>query len=277
MPGSTRFTQLAEPLLAMLSVWGLKALGALAVLFLGWIAARAIRSALERGLQRSRIDPTLSPFLCNLAYYGFLALVVTAVLGLFGVQTASLVALLGAAGLALGLALQGTLAHFASGVMLLIFRPFQVGDFVEIGGVAGSVREIGPFVTVLDTPDNVRVLIPNSQVFGATIRNYTADDTRRLEIVVGVSYDDDLSTAVETVERVLGEDPRVLSDPAPVVAVSALGESSVDLVVRPWCRREDYWPLRFDLLRKIKEELEAAGCSIPYPQHDVHLKGAAVS
>jgi len=264
-----------EPMIAVAGFWALRAAGAVAVLVLGWIAARVASAAVRRALDRSKVDPTLTPFLCNLTYYGILAFVLTAVLGLFGVQTASLVALVGAAGLALGLALQGTLAHFASGVMLLLFRPFQVGHFVEVGGVAGTVREIGPFTTVLDTPDNVRILIPNSQVFGATIKNYAANDTRRLDLVIGVSYDDDLGVATDTIRKVLADDERVLPDPAPVVEVAELADSAVNIVVRPWCRRDDYWPLHFSLQRALKERLEAAGCSIPYPQRDVHLHPTA--
>jgi small conductance mechanosensitive channel len=197
--------------------------------------------------------------------------VVIAVLSLFGIETTSLIAVLGAAGLAVGLALQGTLSNFASGVMLLLFRPFKVGDYVEIAGEGGSVQEIGIFSTQLHTPDNVKIAIPNSAVYGQTIKNYSANDTRRNDLVIGISYDDDIARAVETIQRILAADSRVLEDPEPVVAVADLADSSVNLVVRPWCAGSDYWPLRFDLTRQIKEELEAAGCSIPYPQRDVHL------
>jgi small conductance mechanosensitive channel len=181
------------------------------------------------------------------------------------------VAVLGAASLAVGLALQGTLANFASGVMLLLFRPFQVDDFIEVGGQTGSVESIGVFSTTLNTPDNVRITIPNGKVYGEAIKNYSANETRRIDLVAGVSYDDDLQLARETLMRVVSEDDRVLADPAPVVAVSELADSSVNFVVRPWCRSEDYWNLRFDLTQRMKEALEAAGCSIPFPQQDMHL------
>jgi len=178
---------------------------------------------------------------------------------------------LGAAGLAVGLALQGTLSNFAAGVMLLIFRPFSVGHGVEIGGTAGSVQEISVFSTVLHTGDNVKVVVPNSQVYGQTIRNVSANPTRRIDLVIGVGYDDDLQVAKDTMLRVLASDARVLADPAPNVQVSELGDSSVDFIVRPWCATIDDWALRWGLLRALKEELEAAGCSIPFPQRDVHL------
>ena len=155
--------------------------------------------------------------------------------------------------------------------MLLLFRPFRIGDYVEVGGTAGSVAAIGIFTTTLNTPDNVRIVVPNAGVFGQTIKNYSANDMRRNDMVVGVSYDDDLGKAIDTINQVLAGDDRIARDPAPVVAVAELGDSSVNIVVRPWCKKEDYWPLRFDLTRKFKEELEKAGCSIPYPQRDIHV------
>lgn len=251
--------------------FGLSALGALTVFLLGrWVATR-IQTALQKNLGRTGLDPTLIPFLSGLAYWGLMVFVVLAVLNLFGVQTASAIAVLGAAGLAVGLALQGTLANFASGVMLLTFRPFVVGNWVDVAGASGTVQEVGLFFTVLHSGDNVRVTIPNSQVFEETIRNFSANPTRRVDLVVGVSYSDDLKVAQEVLERVIAADGRVLPEPEPLIAVDELADSSVNFVVRPWCRAEDYWGLRRDLIRTFKEELEAAGCSIPYPQTDVHL------
>jgi small conductance mechanosensitive channel len=211
------------------------------------------------------------PFLSKGVYYVLLAVVAIAVLSSFGVQTASLVAVLGAAGLAVGLALQGTLSNFAAGVMLLVFRPFKVGDFIDAAGTMGSVVEIGVFSTTMKSPDNVLIVVPNSQIYGQIIKNFNGFDTRRVDMVVGVSYDDDLAVVIDTIRRVLDADDRILPEPEPQVAVSNLGDSSVDLVVRPWCRGADYWSLRFDLTRRFKEELEGAGCSIPFPQRDVHL------
>jgi small conductance mechanosensitive channel len=235
------------------------------------MVARIAQGAARRAFERSKVDATLVPFFSKAIYYALLAFVVLAVLSLFGIETTSFIAVLGAAGFAVGLAMQGTLSNFSAGIMLLLFRPFGVGDYVEAGGTAGSVQEIGVFATTLNTPDNVRIIVPNSAVFGSTIKNYAANPTRRNDMVMGVSYDDDIGKAIAVVDRCLKEDPRVLAEPAPVIAVSELGDSSVNLVVRPWCTKEDYWGLRFDLLRKMKEQLEASGCSIPYPQTDVHL------
>jgi small conductance mechanosensitive channel len=263
--------QVVQNAVTLVSTWGLRVAGALAVLVLGRFACGAARKAVRRGLESRGVDASLVPFISNLVYFVLLAAVVIAVLGLFGIETTSLVAVLGTAGLAVGLALQGTLGNFSSGVMLLLFRPFRVGDYIEAAGVSGTVSEIGVFSTTLNTPDNVRIIIPNSGIFGATIKNFSANDTRRNDIVLGISYDDDITNAIAVVNAVLGKDSRVLSDPEPTVAVSELADSSVNLVVRPWCRKEDYWGLRFDLIRKFKEDLEQGGCSIPYPQRDVHL------
>jgi len=263
--------QVVQNTVTLVSTWGLRMAGALAVLILGRFACGAARKAVRRGLESRGVDASLVPFISNLVYFILLAAVVIAVLGLFGIETTSLVAVLGTAGLAIGLAIQGTLANFSSGVMLLLFRPFRVGDYIEAAGAAGTVGEIGVFSTTLNTPDNVRIIVPNSGIFGATIKNFSANDTRRNDIILGISYDDDITNAIAVVNAVLGKDSRVLSDPEPTVAVSELSDSSVNLVVRPWCRKEDYWSLRFDLIRRFKEDLEQGGCSIPYPQRDVHL------
>ena len=254
------------------TTWGLKILGAIAVLIIGRMVAGWVRRIVRNGLQRAEVDSTLVLFVSKLLYYLVLAFVVIAVLGVFGVQTASLVAVLGAAGLAVGLALQGTLSNFAAGVMLLFFRPFRVGDYVDTGGTAGSVEEIGVFATTLKSPDNVKIVVPNSKVYGEIIKNFNGFDTRRIDLVIGISYDDNIGTAIDTIRSIVAADERVLAEPETTIAVSNLGDSSVDLVVRPWCAGPDYWGLRFDLTRRIKEGLEAAGCSIPYPQTDVHLR-----
>ena len=251
--------------------WGLKVVGAIIVLIVGRMIAGMLRGGTRRMMTRRGVDATLVPFLSSLIYYLVLAFVVIAVLSVFGIQTTSLVAVLGAAGLAVGLALQGTLSHFAAGVMLLIFRPFRVGDLVEVGGTVGKVEEIGIFTTTLRSADNIKITVPNSQIYGNTISNYNGYETRRVDMVMGVSYDDDIGLAMQALERVIAEDPRVLAEPEPQIAVSELADSSVNMVVRPWCKAEDYWGVKFDLTRRFKEELERAGCSIPYPQHDVHL------
>lgn len=258
-------------IIPFLTQWGLKVVGAIVVLIIGRMVAGMIRSGLRRTMTRAEVDATLIPFVASLVYYLVMAVIVIAVLSLFGIQTASLVAVLGAAGLAVGFALQGTLSNFAAGVMLLVFRPFKVGDWVEIGGIAGSVIAVRIFSTILKTGDNIMITVPNSQIWGGTIKNYNGFDTRRIDMVIGIGYDDDIQVAIDTISKIVNADERVLSDPAPLIAVSNLGDSSVDLVVRPWCSGADYWGLRRDLTRRLKEGLEAAGCSIPYPQQVVHI------
>jgi small conductance mechanosensitive channel len=273
MSGSEGFNmqRALDTLSELVSIWGVRVVLALVVLVVGMMAAKWLRATLRKTLTRANVDATLAPFLSGIAYYLAVTLVVVAVLGQFGVQTTSFIAVLGAAGFAVGLALQGTLGNFSAGVMVLVFRPFKVGDFIDAGGTAGTVQEIGLFSTVLHSADNVRIIVPNGQVYGQTIKNFSFNDNRRNDLVVGVSYTDDLNKAREVIERVLSNDPRVLSDPAPTVAVSELADSSVNFVVRPWCKKEDYWPLRFDLNKALKEQLEVAGCSIPFPQQDVHM------
>ncbi len=255
----------------LVTQWGLKLVGAIALLLVGRMAAGWARRIVRRSLTRSEVDATLVPFLAKLAYYFVLVVVVIATLGVFGVQTASLIAVLGAAGLAVGLALQGTLSNFSAGLMLLLFRPFKVGDLVDAGGTVGKVEEIGVFATTMKTTDNVMIIVPNSQVYGQTIKNFNGYETRRVDLVVGISYDDDIPKAMDTIRSIISQDSRVLAEPEPQIAVSNLGDSSVDLVVRPWCSASDYWDVRFDLTHSFKEGLEAAGCSIPYPQTDVHV------
>ena len=253
--------------------WGLKVLGAVLVLIVGWIVAGWIRRACRRSLERSKVEPTLVPFLSQLFYYATLVFVAVAVLGLFGIPTASFVAVLGATGLAVALAFQGTLANLSSGVMLLFFRPFRVGDFVEIADTSGTVTSVDVFSTTMNTPDNVRILVPNAKIWGEIIKNYAANPTRRCDLVIGISYDDDIPRAMEVIREVVEADERVLAEPATVLAVGELADSSVNLLVRPWCARENYWDLKWDLQQRLKVALEEAGCSIPYPQRDVHLIG----
>jgi len=268
---TTTGEKVMQTVVDLVSSWGVQVLGAVALLLIGRWVAGMVRSATRRALERGSADRSLIPFFSSLAYYTTLAVVLISVLNLFGIETTSLVAVLGAAGLAVGLALQGTLSSFAAGVMLLVFRPIRIGDYVEIAGSAGSVAEIGVFTTTLDTPDNVRVIIPNSAVYGEVIKNYSANENRRIDLVMGVGYGDDLGRAIDAIRVVLTADDRVLADPAVTVAVSELADSSVNLVVRPWVRSSDYWSVRFDLTRRLKEGLEAAGCSIPFPQRDLHV------
>jgi small conductance mechanosensitive channel len=271
---SSTVEQVIEASATLVSSWGLSVIGAIAVLIVGRWLAGMIRRGVTRALGRAHVDDALVPFLSTAAYYVVLTIVIVSVLNLFGIETTSIIAVLGAAGLAVGLALQGTLSNFAAGAMLLLFRPFRPGDYVEVGGASGSVAEVGIFSTVLNTPDNVRVTIPNSSVYGETIKNYSANENRRVDLVMGISYGDDIGRAIDTISRVLRSDERVLSDPEPTIGVSELGDSSVNIVVRPWCAGSDYWPLRFALTRELKQELEGSGCSIPFPQRDVHMISA---
>jgi small conductance mechanosensitive channel len=262
---------LAATLQTLVAAWGLKVLGALAIVLIGRFVAGSLRALAARGFKGAQVDDTLVPFLANLIYAGVLTFVILAALQVLGVPTSSAIAVIGAAGLAVALAFQGTLSNFSAGVLLLTFRPFKVGDFVETAGVSGTVKEIGVFFSILHTPDNIRVVMPNSKISGEVIRNFTANDTRRIDLVMGVGYDDDLEVAIRVMGEVLEADERVLAEPEPTVAVHELGASSVDFVVRPWVRTEDYWATRWALTRALKERLEAAGCNIPYPQRDVHL------
>ncbi len=260
-----------------LAEYGLRILGALVIFFVGRWVAKVISGLAAKGMTRAKMDETLIRFIKDLCYVAVLTFVVIAALDKLGFYAGSFVAVIGAAGLAVGLALQGSLSNFASGVLMLIFKPMRVGDFVEAGGTKGTVKEIGILTTILSSPDNVRIIVPNSQVMGGNISNYTINGTRRVDMVIGVSYGDDLKKAKGVIESVLAADERILSDPVPVVAVSALAESSVNFVVRPWVKVTDYWPAYFDLTEKIKVALDDNNITIPFPQHDVHLKNGDVS
>jgi len=249
----------------------LKLVTAIAIFIIGRWVARLISNLLQKGLTKGNVDPTLCKFGKNLVYTILLVFVITAALGRLGVQTGSFIAIIGAAGLAVGLALGGTLSNFASGVLLIIFKPFTVEDFIEAGGAMGVVKEIQIFNTILNTPDNKKVIVPNAQVTGGNIVNYTVNGTRRVDLVIGVSYEDDLKKARQVLESVLQADTRILPDPAYTIAVSELGDSSVNFVVRPWVKGEDYWGVYFDLTEKIKVALEESGLSIPFPQRDIHM------
>jgi len=251
--------------------YGMSVIGAIVLLIVGRIIAGWSRSRLTKVLTEAGTDVSLVPFFASMIYYLILGIVLVAVLNLFGIETTSLIAIFASAGLAVGLALQGTLSNFAAGVMLLIFRPIRVGDFVEVAGQAGAVKEITIFNTIMHTGDNVLIVIPNGAVYGGVVKNYSYNDTRRIDLVMGIGYGDDIGQAIQIIERVVNGDSRTLTDPAPVIAVAELGDSSVNLVVRPWCNASDYWALRWDLTRKLKEELEAGGCNIPYPQSDIHI------
>ncbi|MBN2212384.1 MAG: mechanosensitive ion channel [Sedimentisphaerales bacterium] len=244
---------------------------ALVILIVGRWVAKLLSRLVERAMKRAKVDGMLSRFIHHLCYIGLMVLVIISALGQLGIHTASFAAILAAAGLAVGLALQGSLSNFAAGVMLLIFRPFKLGDFIDAGGQMGSVQEIQLFNTVLNTPDNVRVVVPNGQITAGTIKNYTFNETRRLDMVFGVSYSDDLKQARQIIEEILNADERVLKEPAPTIAVAELADSSANFVVRPWVKGADYWSTKFDLTEKIKNTFDQQGITIPFPQRDVHI------
>jgi small conductance mechanosensitive channel len=271
---STFFNSFLEPVKLWLATQGLEFLLGLvsaAVIFVvgRWLTGRLSR-LVGRGLERAKVDATLRAFLVRIVQVLLLVVVVLAALDRLGVKTTSLVAIIGAAGLAIGLAMQGSLSNFAAGVMIIFFRPFRAGDFIDAGGVKGIVEEISIFHTHLRTPDNLKVIVPNAQVNGGAITNFSAKDTRRCDFTVGVSYEDDLKVAKEAIWGVLRADARILQDPAPIVGVMNLGESAVEIVIWPWVKAGDFLAVKFDLNEGVKAALEAAGCTIPYPQRDVH-------
>ena len=264
----------AEMIFALIIPWGIKIIIALAIFLIGKKIARAIAKMVKEVMRKSNLDEMLVKFIGGILYAVLFVAVVLAAVDQLGVNVTSLLAVLGAAGLAVGLALKDSLSNFASGVMIILFKPFKIGDFITANGTSGVVDEIGLFCTLLHTGDNQRIIMPNSGVFGSTIVNASALPTRRIDLMIGISYDDNMGKAKEIILDVIGKDSRVLTDPAPVVAVAELADSSVNLVVRPWVNSADYWAARWDLTENIKNSLDEAGISIPYPQQDVHMHTA---
>ncbi len=255
----------------LLAFYGVKVLTAIVILIIGRWIARAFGRLVQRVMEKQKVDPTLTGFVGNLVYYTLFTFVVLAALSQLGIQTTSFIAVIGAAGLAIGLALQGSLANFAAGFMLILFRPFRVGDFIEGAGVQGTVEHIQIFTTQLKTPDNKIIIIPNASLTSDNIVNWSATGTRRVDMVFGIGYEDDIDKAKSIINEVLAADGRILKNPAPKVALSELADSSVNFVVRPWVDTGDYWDVYFDLTETIKKRFDAAGVSIPFPQRDVHL------
>lgn len=250
--------------------YGLPLLAAILILMVGfWVAGLSQRTMTKTMDRTGKIDPTITLFTGSMVKYLVIILTVMAVLDQFGVETTSLVALIGAAGLAIGLALQGTLANVAAGVMLLFFRPFKVGQYIDAGGVSGTVRSISLFTTEFDTGDNVHIIVPNSDIWGSAIKNFSHNDTRRIELNIGIGYGDDIDKAMAVVAKVLGGDKRTRTDPEPLIAVGNLGDSSVDLLIRFWCSSGDFSALKWDMTKAIKEAFDREGISIPYPHRVV--------
>ena len=244
---------------------------AIVIFYVGKLAVGLLVRGMRKVMQRQEVDKTLETFVSNLVRMVLMVVVIIAAIGQVGIQTTSFIAIFGAAGLAVGLALQGSLSNFASGVLIVMFRPYKVGDFVEAAGIAGVVEQVQILTTVLRTGDNKQIIVPNGQIMDSIITNYSAKDTRRVDMVVGVSYDDDLDKVRATIDELIAADERILSDPAPTVAVSELGDSSVNFVVRPWVNTADYWGVMFDLTEAIKKRFDKEGISFPFPQQDVHL------
>lgn len=271
----SQIDQWAEKLYSALLGWGPKVVAALAILVIGYFVVRIATSLAARGLRTAQMDETLVRFLRSIMYILLMAFVIIAVLGKLGVDTTSLAAIFAAAGLAIGLALQGSLGNFASGVMLIANRPFKVGDLITVAGVTGVVEQINVFATELNTPDNKRLIVPNGEITKGVITNLSGNNRRRLDLVIGISYSDDIETAREILQRVVAAHPKVLAEPAPYIAVHELGDSSVNFLVRPWTLTGDYFKTWGELTTAIKQEFDVVGISIPFPQTDVHLHQVA--
>jgi len=255
----------------LLTIYGLKVIAAVAVFIVGRWIAKGLSKFAEKVMNKRQVDPTIVSFVVNMTYIALLVFVVLAALGQLGVQTTSFIAVIGAAGLAIGLALQGSLANFAAGFLMIIFRPFKVGDYIEGAGVAGTVEAIQIFTTQLRTPDNKTVIIPNSSLTSGNITNWSVKGIRRVDLVMGIGYGDDIDKAKQIMADVLAKDERVFKDPAPKIALVELADSSVNFVVRPWVKSEHYWDVYFDTTEAIKKSFDAQGISIPFPQRDVHM------
>ncbi len=264
--------QIIDSIIPVVSQYGLQIVGALAILIIGWMVAGWVKRTVHKGLDRiDRMDETLKPFISSSARYLVLVFVIVGVLNQFGVETTSIIAVLGAAGLAIGLALQGTLSNVAAGVMLLLLRPFRAGEYVDAGSVSGTVKEIGLFSTEFTTPQGVCILAPNAGLWGSSITNYSRNATRRADITIGIAYDDNIDDARKALMDLMMNDERINKDPEPQVLVTVLADSSVNLQMRCWANGDVFWPVYFDLTEQSKAAVEGAGCSIPFPQRDVHM------
>ena len=255
----------------LLTLYGIRVIAAIAILIVGRWVAKAVRNFLNRQMSKHGVDPTLNKFVTSLTYVALLAFVIIAALNKLGIQTASFIAVLGAAGLAVGLALQGSLSNFAAGVLMIIFKPFKAGDFIEGGGTSGTVEEIQIFTTQLNTPDNKTVIVPNSKMLGDNITNYSTKGTRRVDLIFGIGYNDDIDKARSVIKSVIEKDSRVAKDPRPEIVLSELADSSVNFSVRVWTSADDYWDVYFDTNEKVKKAFDTEKISIPFPQRDIHI------
>lgn len=272
----SQFPQLDESsrsqLIETVTMYGMQTIAAIVTLVVGFTLAKWTSKFAYKALKRiPEFDEMLARFLQSMVRYAILAFTLVAVLSKFGVQTASLVAVIGAAGLAIGLALQGTLSHIAAGVMLLIFRPFKLGEYVDAGGIAGTVKDMNLFTTELATPDNIQIIVPNGQIWGQAIKNFSAPKTRRVDVVVGIDYSDNIDDAIKIMKDVMKKNNRIMTSPAPMAAVTDLGDNSVNFTVRAWVKTPDFWDVKFDLTKKVKLAMDEANISIPFPQRTLHI------
>lgn len=255
----------------IVAVWGLKVIAAIAIFIIGRWVAMGMRRGIRRMMEKADVDPIIIGFVGSITYIGLLAFVIIAALGQLGIQTTSFIAILGAAGLAIGLALQGSLANFAAGFLMIIFRPFKVGDFIEGAGVAGVVEAIQIFTTTMKTGDNKIIIVPNAKLSGDNIVNYSAQTRRRVDMTVGVAYDAELSKVRDVLKDIISKESRVHADPEPLIAVAELADNSVNFVVRVWTDTGDYWGVKFAMTETIKNRFDEAGIGIPFPQRDIHI------
>ncbi len=261
----------AQQITEIVSTYGLKIIAALAIFIIGKIVANLVSKGVRRTMDKRSVEPSLVGFAVSMVHAGLVAFVIIAALGQLGIQTTSFVAIIGAAGLAIGLALQGSLSNFAAGVLILIFKPYRVGDYVVAGGAEGSVEDIGIFTTTIVTLDNRTQIVPNAVATGGVIENYSKKGTRRLDLVAGVSYGDDVFKVKKILQEILDNEPRILKDPTPTIGLMEMGDSSINFAFRPWVKVADYWDLFFDLQERIKVRFDEEGITIPFPQRDVHL------
>jgi small conductance mechanosensitive channel len=260
-----------EKLVDFATVYGIKIIGAILILVIGRIVAGIVRKVVKKLLTKTKTDVTIVKFVATLAYMLIMVFTVLAALSKFGIETASFIAVLAAAGFAIGFALQGSLSNFAAGIMVLVFRPFRVGDVIDAAGVLGVVKEIRLFNTIVATPDNIKVIVPNGKIYGDVIKNITGYDTRRVDMSFGIGYSSSIQKSYDIITGILKEDQRILQDPAPQIAVAELADSSVNFVVRPWVKKDDYWGVKFDVTEKVKKAFDEAGIEIPFPQRSVHM------
>lgn len=267
------YRPMIDELMTSFTDYGLNALGAIIILMLGWTFAGIVKRKVTRWSDKSeRVDDTVGAFCASIARYAVIIFTLLAVLSQFGIETTSFIAVLGALGLAVGLALQGTLGNVASGVMLMVFRPFKIGDYVEAAGEAGTVRGITLFTTEMTTSENIQVIIPNGAVWGGSIKNYSAKPTRRVQVTACIGYGDDIDKAMGVLKAIIDADSRCHSDPEPLIAVAELADSSVNIIIRVWVDSGDFWPVKFDLNKQIKLQLDANDIEIPYPQQVIHIE-----